>query len=59
MADLHIIISEVDHPDDLVERLSKDASDPALAIETIIRELGEANAEFMEVEINGVRQWLS
>ncbi len=60
MSDLHLIISDVSDPESLTVLLAGagDDSSPALLIEAVIRDLGEEDAEFMEVQINGVRSWL-
>ncbi len=61
MAELHIIISEVEDPHALAEALAGEGNDssPALLIEEVIRELGETDAEFMEYQINDTQYWLS
>ncbi len=60
MSTLHLIISDVSDPEKLTELLAGDGNDssPALLIEQVIRDLGEEAAEFMEVEINGVKSFL-
>ena len=62
LADLHIIISDVDDPHALAEALAGEGDDtsPALAIEAVIRELGDefGGAEFNEYAVDGVSNWL-
>lgn len=56
--EIHLIISEVENPDKLVEVLGDGTdSSPALEIERVLRRF-EPDAELMEVEIDGIRQWL-